>query len=117
MKNSAKKKIQPAKKAAAKPSKRALKKKLYREKFHHHHHKKIHQSAEKKPAVEIVITPAPTQETIKNLLDKGRMRGFLTETEICICSPTSRIMFMITNYFWKLCRTTAFRLWKTREKF
>jgi RNA polymerase sigma factor, sigma-70 family len=82
MKNSAKKKIQPAKKAAAKPSKRALKKKLYREKFHHHLHKKIHKSAEKKPAVEIIITPAPTPEAIKNLLDKGRMRGFLTETEI-----------------------------------
>jgi RNA polymerase primary sigma factor len=80
MKQSAKKKTQPAKKAAAKPSKKALKKKLYREKFHHH--KKVHKTEEKKPAVEIVIAPAPIPEQIKSLLEKGRLRGFLTETEI-----------------------------------
>jgi RNA polymerase primary sigma factor len=84
MKQSAKKKIQPAKKAAAKPLKKALKKKLSSEKFHHHHHhKKVAKpSAEEKPVVEVIIAPPPTQETIKILLEKGRMRGFLTETEI-----------------------------------
>jgi RNA polymerase primary sigma factor len=82
MKQSAKKKIQPAKKAAAKPLKKALKKKLYREKFQHRHTKPAKVPAEKKPVVEVVIAPPPTPEAIKNLLDKGRMRGFLTETEI-----------------------------------
>ncbi|HTX86707.1 MAG TPA: sigma-70 family RNA polymerase sigma factor [Candidatus Nanoarchaeia archaeon] len=79
MKQRAKKKIQPAKKAAAKPSKKALKKKLYREKFRH---KKWEKHKKKQPAAEAVITSAPTPEQIKNLLDKGRLRGFLTETEI-----------------------------------
>jgi RNA polymerase primary sigma factor len=78
MKHSAKKKIQEAKKAAAKPSKKALKKKLYREKFK----KKWEKSKEKKPVVEIVVIPKPTEEQVKNLLTKGRLRGFLTETEI-----------------------------------
>jgi RNA polymerase primary sigma factor len=78
MKQSAKKKNSAARKAAAKPSKKALKKKLYREKFHH---KKLPKQPKKEPA-EIVIAPAPTPEQVKNLLDKGRLRGFLTETEI-----------------------------------
>ncbi len=79
MKQNAKKKNQAARKAAAKPSKKALKKKLYREKFHHKRWPKHH---EKKPAEAAVIVPAPTPEQVKNLLDKGRLRGFLTETEI-----------------------------------
>jgi RNA polymerase primary sigma factor len=79
MKQSAKKKIQPAKKVAAKPSKKALKKKLYREKFKH---KKWEKHKEKKPEVPVVVIPEPTEEQLKNLLNKGRMRGFLTETEI-----------------------------------
>ncbi|MDD4902718.1 MAG: sigma-70 family RNA polymerase sigma factor [Patescibacteria group bacterium] len=79
MKQRAKKKNQAARKAAAKPSKRALKKKLYREKFRH---KKWHKHHEKKPAAEVMIMPAPNPEQVKNLLDKGRLRGFLTETEI-----------------------------------
>jgi RNA polymerase primary sigma factor len=79
MKHGAKKKNSSARKAAAKPSKKALKKKLYREKFRH---KKWLKRKEKKPAVEIVILPKPTEEQIKNLLTKGRLRGFLTETEI-----------------------------------
>jgi RNA polymerase primary sigma factor len=82
MKQSAKKKIQPAKKAAAKPLKKALKKKLYRDKFQHHHKKPAKVPAEKKSAAEVAIALPPTPEAIKNLLDKGRMRGFLTETEI-----------------------------------
>ncbi|HTW96523.1 MAG TPA: sigma-70 family RNA polymerase sigma factor, partial [Candidatus Methylomirabilis sp.] len=79
MKQGAKKKNQAARKAAAKPSKRALKKKLYREKFQK---KKWLKHKENKPAAEIVIMPKPTEEQIKSLLDKGRLRGFLTETEI-----------------------------------
>jgi RNA polymerase primary sigma factor len=78
MKQGAKKKNQAARKAAAKPSKKALKKKLYREKFRH----KKWPKHEKKTAAEVVVLPAPTPEQVKILLDKGRMRGFLTETEI-----------------------------------
>jgi len=71
-----------ARKATAKPSKSRrgkIKKKLYRQKFYH---KKSHQRQEKKPAAEVVIVSAPAPEQVKNLLDKGRLRGFLTETEI-----------------------------------
>ncbi|MDD5527626.1 MAG: sigma-70 family RNA polymerase sigma factor [Patescibacteria group bacterium] len=82
MKHSAKKKNQAARKVAAKPSQKALKKKLYREKFRHKRWIKHHKHQEKKPAAEVIIIPAPTLEQVKNLLDKGRLRGFLTETEI-----------------------------------
>jgi RNA polymerase primary sigma factor len=79
MKQSVKKKTQPAKKAAEKLSKKALKKKLYREKFRQ---KKWSKQPEKKPEAEAVILPKPTEEQEKILLSKGRLRGFLTETEI-----------------------------------
>jgi RNA polymerase primary sigma factor len=77
MKQSAKKKNLMAKKAAAKPLKKALKKKLIREK---NVHKKIIKPVEDRIVSAPVLPPTPEQ--IKNLLDKGRMRGFLTETEI-----------------------------------
>lgn len=85
MKQSAKKKTSPAKKAAAKPSKKALKKKLYREKFKVKKwpdKKEKKENKEKKQAVEVVVIPQPSEEQIKILINKGRLRGFLTETEI-----------------------------------
>jgi len=79
MKQTSKKKKLPVKKAAAKPSKKALKKKRYREKFRH---KKWLKKKEKKLAAEAVVVPQPSEDQIKILLSKGRLRGFLTETEI-----------------------------------
>jgi len=79
MKQTSKKKKLPAKKAAAKPSKKALRKKRYREKFRH---KKWLKKKEKKLVAEAAVVPQPSEDQIKILLSKGRLRGFLTETEI-----------------------------------
>jgi RNA polymerase primary sigma factor len=110
-----KEKHKPAKKTAAKPVK------------HHKEEKKAKVAPKGKPAPKqhkkpVKLTrapkaPPPPLEAVESLLDKGRQRGFITESEILHTFPEVEDYMDTYNAFLDVIDRVGFRVIETREGF